>query len=124
MNDTAANASIVRPGGKMIMCVLPDDGTSTRLLEQLKASGKEYRAYNHSCLGTDTFADAKVRPGTLPDAYLVRVVKIATTAEKADDLFAFICETARINRPGGGLIMQSALLATTPYELPEEPADD
>lgn len=124
MNNTAANTSVVRPGGKIIMCVLPDDGTSTTLLEALKTQAKEYRAFSHSCMGTDTFADAKIKPGTLPDAYLVRVVQIATSAEQADDLFAFICDTAQINRPGGGLIMQSALLATTPYELPDEPADN
>jgi len=65
------------------------------------------------------FADAKVKPGTLPDAYLVRVVQIVAKTEEADELFDYVHEIAQIDRPGGGLIMQGPLIASTLYELPE-----
>lgn len=109
---------------KLIICILPDDGTHKALLEELKSGGRVNRAFSQSCLGIDVFANAKVKPGTLPDAYLTRLVQIVVPANEADALFEHVYETARINRPGGGVILQAPLIAATLYELPEERSPD
>ena len=109
---------------KLIICILPDDGTHKALLEDLKSGGRVNRVFSQSCLGIDVFADAKVKPGTLPDAYLTRLVQIVVPAKEADALFKHVHEAARIDRPGGGVILQTPLIAATPYELPEEPSPE
>lgn len=116
--------TVMRETCKLITCILPDDGTHKSLLQDLRSKGKANRVFSHSCLGVDVFADAKVKPGTLPDAYLVRVVEIVAQAEEVGELFSYVHETARINRPGGGVIMQAPLITATPYELPEGVVDE
>ena len=57
-------------------------------------------------------------------AYLTRLVQIVVPAKEADALFKHVHEAARIDRPGGGVILQTPLIAATPYELPEEPSPE
>ena len=122
--ETPASPPVVSKTCKMILCVLPDDGCHAKLLKSIKEDGRTARATCQSCLGIDTLADASVRPGTLPDAYLARIVRIVVEADHADDLFEFVCEQADVGRPGGGVILQAPLIAATHYELPEGVPDE
>ena len=106
---------------KLISCILPNDGTHLAVLEALFAQGKTNRVFSHSCLGIDIFADAKVSPGTLPDAYLTRVVRVVVAPEEADAMFEYLHEIGKIDRPGGGVILMTPVSAATAYALPDAP---
>jgi hypothetical protein len=124
MHETQSDAGIHDRDCKLITCILPDDGIHRKLLTDLHTNRKAVRVSSQSCLGMGTFADAKAKPGTLPDAYLIRVVQIVAKAEEADELFAYVHAVAEINRPGGGVMMQAPLIAATHYELPEGIPDE
>ena len=113
-----------RESSKLITCVLPDDGSHKLLLEALHREKNITRAEAVSCLGMTRLADANIKPGTLPDTFLARIVTVVVPQTEADSLFAFIYEKARVGRDGGGVVMQSALATSTPYILPEEVAEE
>ena len=115
-----AAAPLQRPA-KMIICVLPNDGTHVAVVEKLFAEGKTNQVFSHSCLGMDIFADAKVSPGTLPDAFLARMVRVIVAPEEADAMFEQLHEIARINRPGGGAIVLTDVTTATAFTLPDAP---
>ena len=124
MDGNHSGAVISDKDCKLIMCILPDDGTHRALLKDLRANRKAVRVTSQSCLGMDAFADAKAKPGTLPDAYMIRYVQIVVKADEADALFEYVLGVAQINRPGGGMVVQMPLLAATHYALPEGIPDE
>jgi hypothetical protein len=124
MCEDQGNAGIRGEDCKLITCILPDDGIHRKLLQDLHANGKAVRVSSQSGLGIDVFADSKAKPGTLPDAYLVRIVQIVAKADEADELFEYVHAVAQINRPGGGVMMQVPLITATHYELPEGVPDE
>lgn len=48
------------------------------------------------------------------------ILTVVVSEEQAEQVFAFIFNHAEINRPHGGMIFQSALSASTRYQLPEQ----
>ena len=122
MQDSSKSAP--REASKLITCLLPDDGSHKALLEALRHEKQITRAEVVSCLAVGSLADAKVKPGTLPDAYLGRLVRVVVPEAEADALFEFIYEKARIGRDGGGVVVQNALVTSTPFALPEGVADE
>ncbi len=110
--------------GKLITCILPDDGSHKALLEALHQEKNITRAECFSCLGMSSLADANIKPGTLPDTFMARLVTVVVPESEADVLFAYIYEKARVGREGGGAVLQSALPASTPYSLPEDVAEE
>ncbi len=60
----------------------------------------------------------------LPDVSMARIVTVIVPAADADALFEFIYETAGVGRDGGGIVVQSALAAATPFALPEGVAEE
>ncbi len=122
MQDAAKSAP--REATKLITCVLPDDGSHRALLEAFHREKRINRAEAVSCLAVGSLADAQVKPGTLPDAYLARMVWVVVPETEADALFEYICEKARIGRDGGGVVMQTARVTSTPFVLPEGVAEE
>ncbi len=109
---------------KLITCLLPDDGSHRTLLEALRYEKHLTRAEAVSCLMMGNLADAKVKPGTLPDAYLAKMVTVVVPEAEADALFEYIYEKARVGRDGGGVLLQHALATSTPFALPEGVAEE
>ena len=116
--------SAPREASKLVTCVLPDDGSHRTLLEALYQEKQITRAVTTSCLLMGSLADARVKPGMLPDVSMARIVRVIVPAADADALFEFIYETARVGRDGGGIVIQNALAAATPFVLPEGVAEE
>jgi hypothetical protein len=51
-------------------------------------------------------------------------VTILVDEAEADAVFEFVCEVARIDRPGGGLVMMDRLAGATAFVLPESLPDE
>jgi len=109
---------------KLITCVLPDDGSHKALLKALRHEKQCTRAEVVSCMAMGNLADAKVKPGMLPDKHLARMVRVVVPEAEADVMFEYIYEKAGIGRKGGGVIMQNALVTATPFTLPEGVAEE
>ena len=90
-----------REAGKLGSCILPDDGSHKDLLDALYNEKDITRAEVTSCLGMSSLADANIKPGTLPDSFMARLVSVVVPENEADALFEFIYEKARIGRDGG-----------------------
>ena len=113
-----------RETAKLINCILPDDGSHKELMDALYHEKKITRVEVISCLGMSSLADANIKPGTLPDTFMARLVTVVVPETEADDLFAFIYEKARVGRDGGGVVFQIALTTSTPFPLPEGVAEE
>ena len=120
----ASSESAPNQPSKLITCILPDDGCHRELLEALHHEKKIPQAAVLSCLGMSSLADANIKPGTLPDTFMARLVTVVVPESEADVLFDYIYEKARVGRDGGGAVLQSELATSTPYSLPEDVADE
>ena len=118
------NEPVPHQASKLITCILPDDGSHKTLLEALYHEKKITRAEVVSCLGMSSLAGANIKPGTLPDTFMARMVTVVVPASEADTLFEFIYEKAGVGREGGGAVLQTALNTATPFALPEGVAEE
>ena len=123
MSTLPENGPVLQ-ASRMLTCVLPDDGTDKELLRVLRSEKGIIRASSASCLGSAILADARTRPGRLPQPYLVRMVKVVVAEEEVEALFEYMYEKARIGRPGGGVILLGAPIHSTAYALPEGVPDE
>ena len=122
MQDFSESAP--REANKLITCVLPDDGSHKALLEALRHEKSVLKAEVVSSLAMGESAEANAKPGTVPGTYMARMVRVVVPAAEADALFEFICDKARINRDGGGVVFQNALVTSTLFTLPEDVAEE
>lgn len=117
-------APAVRPIGKLIQCVVPDDGTDKRVLETLRDRMGIVAGHSMSCRSVAMVVDVETRRGRLPPSQLARLIQIVTTEDQADAAFDLVFETAGLERPGRGIVFQGPLLGQTIYELPGDVPDE
>ena len=105
---------------KMLVCMLPDDGTDIRIMRQLRKEKAVNRAESIACRGINNLRTAKTRLGKLPEPTLYRILTIIVTQDEADDVFAFVHERAQIGQPGRGMLAETSILGATRYVLPDD----
>ena len=118
------NEAAPREPSKLITCILPDDGCHKELLEALHHEKNITRAEAVSCLGMSSLADANIKPGTLPDTFMARLVTVVVPESESDVLFDDIYDKARVGRDGGGAVLQSIPATSTPYSMPKDVAEE
>jgi hypothetical protein len=110
--------------GKVIYCVVPDDGTDKRVLVELRRKHGVIRAGSVVCRGVGVLAEAKTKRGKLPEPHLVRQLFVICDEDQADEIFEFIFWTANVDKPRRGVMWQQPLIGGTPYSLPEGIPDE
>jgi len=105
-----------QPQRKLITCILPH-GVALDVLERLKQDRGIIEASANSARGMGKLtplAHRGVGGETEKD-----ILNVLTTADNADELFEYLYDVARINRPHGGIIFMTPLGRSTPFVLPE-----
>ena len=109
---------------KLISVALPDDGTDVRLLTELRSKKGVLRADSLSCLASSVNAEARTKPGKLPQPSMARLVHILVPEDDAPDLFEFVCQIAVTDDVNGGVVWQSAAPFCSDFVLPEGVPDE
>lgn len=118
--DNTNNPTTMMEPAKMIVCMLPDDGTDIKIMHRLRKEKDVTRAESIACRGVHNLQASKTRRGRLPEPTLYRILTIIVTEAEADDVFDFVHEKAQIGQPGRGVLVQTTILGATRYVMPDD----
>lgn len=105
---------------KLITCILPNDGSDRELRRALKTDKEIIRTTSLPANGMAALADARTKSGELPEPTIVRMVQIVVNVGREDDLFDYVYRTAKIGRPGGGMMYLSEEFIASSFNLPQD----
>ena len=74
--DNTNNPTTRLEPAKMIVCMLPDDGTDIKIMRQLRSEKDVTRAESIACRGVNNLQASKTRRGKLPEPILYRILTI------------------------------------------------
>lgn len=118
-NSTEDFATVKLESMRLIMCVLPDDGTDLMLIRSLQQEKGIDIADSTGCRGVSIFKESdKKHSDQMGDNYFVKLVQIVVPESEADILFEYVYNLAQIDRPNGGWIGLSQPIYATPFSLP------
>ena len=124
MNTGSQSEHVVTSqSGKRIQVILPDDGTDRHLMESLHRDMGINRVDTVAVRAVAALQNAKTKRGRLPESTLAKLITVVVSDEQADAVFDYIYRTARIGRPGGGMVLMDRLLRAPPYVLPADVPD-
>jgi hypothetical protein len=105
---------------RLIMCVLPDDGTDLMLIRSLHQEKGIDTADSTGCRGVSVFKESDIKHSDqMGDNYFVKLVHIVVPESEADILFEYVYNLAQIDRPNGGWVGLSQPIYATPFSLPK-----
>ena len=108
----------ILPPQKLITCILPH-GIALDVLQQLKDDKGIIEASMNNARGMGKLTPLAHRG--MGEQTEKDILNVIVSAAEADEIFAYLYDIARIDRPHGGLIYLTALGHATPFVLPELP---
>lgn len=114
---------LIQPS-KLITCILPDDGTDIDIMKLLHEQKNINRVESHACRGVHNLQESTGFSKKLPVPSLQRILSVIVSEDEADSIFDFIYDKARINRPGGGALVQSTLIGATLQNVNDNSVDE
>ncbi|MEE8119550.1 MAG: hypothetical protein V3T39_08345 [Gammaproteobacteria bacterium] len=105
---------------KLIRCILPK-GKALPIIQALKDERGIIMANFNFARGTGRITHRDYRSRVTQTEK--EVLYVIVTEDKAEEIFAFIYDTAGIGEPHGGIMYQCALSGSTEYLLPDVPEE-